>query len=181
MRSVQKGISVLLALALIGLAGCDVGINALLFDGSPLTASLRIDSPITTIPPQVETVNMNEVLEAIDEIVDSIDVFNITLIIDSTENNAATVLNGTSSINGIPLVTMSNVSIAEFAAERSIFKKPLMAGLTVTPEGIRELRRALNNRSLTPEAVFTFSGSANSSPIHCTIRVKIYTQVYTSP
>src|ERR1043166_8524460 len=90
------------ALVTIALAGlnCDLGINPLLFDGPPLTGTLRVDA-VGSVFATVEAVDLGGLASEVDKGIDSIKVYNITLQIDSTAGtNPATTFSGSGLIHG---------------------------------------------------------------------------------
>lgn len=171
--------TLLAAVFTFGILGCEVGINPLIFDGAVLQASFRADDQ--TLAPDSIVVDLNDVVEAIKEVIDSIDVINITILIDSTNGNAATTVSGTVTINGDTLMVLRNVPLSAFTTERSIFQLPPPTGFSFDWVGVNELRRALRNRESSPTATFVISGSTNNATTHFTVHFKVYTQVITTP
>ncbi len=92
------------ALGLFGIAmtGCDVGINPLLFDGSPVSCRFRVDASGTSYSGSA-TISLNNILSKIDKHVDSAKVFNITMLIDSVTGTP--LVSGTGTIDGHTLLT----------------------------------------------------------------------------
>lgn len=180
------------ALGLFGIAfiGCDVGVNPLLFDGSPLSAKFRIDAAGSSYGGSV-TDSLHTILEDIEKNVDSIKVFNITLLIDSTSGtpagNTISGIGGFSIGSGAPtgdtLLTLNNVSLSAFSSERSIFDPTLVAaGVIYNTAGITHLNAILKDPNTWPATITVgVLGSSSMSGLHFTAKVKIYTQVFTTP
>jgi hypothetical protein len=182
----------LLTLALFALvfAGCDVGVNPLLFDGSPLGANVRVDTGGNLFGGSA-TDSLHKILNDIEKSVDSIKIFNITLLIDSTSgtNSANTISgNGAFSVNpislsGDTLMTFTNVDIKNFSRERSIFDPALVAaGVKYNVNGITHLNAILKNPGTWPSTITVgVLGNSSMNGLHFNLKVKLYTQVFTTP
>lgn len=175
-------------LAGILIVGCDVGVNPLLFDGSPLSAKFRVDESSKSSFDDSTTINVAEVLSSVDKDIDSIKVFNITLQIDSLTDGTqgTTKLSGTAMIDGHILFTILDpgVELSAFASERSIFDETISGGPIFRADGVAHLISRLHSlHSSSPPASVTVrvSGSASSSTLHFTVKLKLYTQIYTTP
>ncbi|MBI4546360.1 MAG: hypothetical protein HY707_00145 [Ignavibacteriae bacterium] len=167
-------------LCLVLLSACEFGIYPLLFDGVPVIVKYRIDETSTSYSGS-STVNLQNIPEEIEEEIDSIKVFNITLKIDSTAGtNPSTTVSGSASIDSRTIFTFTNVPLSTFSTERSIFDTAL-SGVSFIPDGVAYLIGLLNQRPLPATVTFAVSGSASSSPLRFTICIKLYTQVFTSP
>ncbi len=170
-------VAALLLVAGTLITGCDVGVNPLLFDGAPAQATFRVDEPEFAYAGS-ETISLEDVLSAIDGEIDSVKVFNITLLIDSTAGTSDTTkFSGDARLNGSMMVQLHDTPMADFATERSIFDNSI-TGLTVYPGIISTIHSLLTNRPA-PEVTISFTVSSNTSPLHFTAHVKIYTQIYT--
>ena len=174
----------ILVLPLLG-SSCDVGLYPLLFDGAPLTATFRLDQPTFTSFDVSQTVDLQEIRSGLDKNIDSIKVFNISLQIDSTAGtNSATTLTGAVLIDGDSLIAVNGVPISEFATERSIFDATITGGRVFKNAGVATLialLRTLSQSSGPLTATVRASGAASASPLHFTIKLKLYTQVFTPP
>ncbi len=162
------------------MAGCDIGINPLIFDGSPVEASFEVNSLISTFPPIVYSVNLGDVLSDIDDEVDSIKVYNITLLIENlgTTNPSVT---GDITVNGNTLLSMNNTPISVFVSEHSIFDASLQAqGFNYSSTIVPTINGYLK-QDPKPTVNVVASGSAAPAPLHFKIHVKVYTQVFTRP
>jgi len=171
--------TVLIVAAAAFLLGCDVGVNPLLFDGSPGQATFRIDESVTSSYSGSVGVDLEDILSAIDDEIDSVKVFNITLLIDSTEGtNSSTTFTGTTLVNSTVMLSMSNTPMSAFVSERSIFDNTI-PGLTYNSGIINTLHALLRDRPA-PTVTVSFSGTSSpSGPLHFTAHLKLYTQVYT--
>ena len=167
---------VVLALSLLA-AGCDVGTNPVILDGVPVSASMRIDGFGTIFTASVG-VPLQPMMESVDEVVDSVNLYNLTLLFDSNNTPTGTTLTASITINGNSFIQFNGVKITEFASERSIFD-PTLPNTSVNPAGMAALRNALR-KNPPQDVMIATSGSASSTP-HFTAHVKIYTQLYTSP
>ena len=162
------------------LGGCDVGINPLIFDGTPVEATFEINSLASTFPPVVYSVNLQDVLSQIDDAVDSIKVYNITLHVENSGTNSPSVT-GDITLNGAMFVSLNGTPISAFAHERSIFDAGLQGqGFTYSPTIVPTINGYLREEPK-PTLTVVASGSANQSPLNFTIRVKLYTQVFLKP
>jgi hypothetical protein len=173
------GITIMVVFLLFG--GCDVGINPLIFDGTVAAISIPIETPsgVTTYN-EVSTVNLGIVLSAVDEVVDSVTFYNLTLKIDDLGSTpATTALSGTIAIQGTTLLQLNGVQLSAFSSERSIFD-PSLQGVTVSQAGI-DLFKNLLAQNPPPTVSIAVNGSATNSPLKFTMHTKIYTQIYTSP
>ena len=161
-----------------GITGCDFGVNPFLFDGTPVGADYRIDVTGTSYAGS-SSIPLRDLLESIKKDVDSITVVNITLLIDSTAGTASSLsITGSSSVDSYTILTMTGVPISAFASERSIFDKTI-PGLSFDRTGVDHIVSLLRNPESVPETVVAaVSGFASSSPMHFTLHVKIYTQVF---
>ncbi|MBI1805390.1 MAG: hypothetical protein HY033_06025 [Ignavibacteriae bacterium] len=176
-------IGVILVLAGAFVTGCDVGVNPLLFDGSPLSAKLRVEGTSGTTFDESRTLNIADVLSSIDKAVDSIKVFNITLQIDSLTDGTSdtTKVSGSATVDGNPLFTISNVPFSAFTSERSIFDNTI-SGFVFNSVGVTYLVNLLQElQSDTPPSSVTVRafGNVNGTNLHFTVNLKLYTQVYT--
>jgi hypothetical protein len=170
-----------LIMCTIIMMGCDVGVNPLIFDGSPLAASFVVNTPGTSYAGS-NTLNMNDIVSDISKQIDSADVFNITLRVENSGTPDGTTISGIGYFNGTVLINLANIPLSTFATEKSIFDKTI-PGFTVNPAGFLALRSMVQDVSLHPDsshtATLSLNGYANQHPLQFTIHVKIYTQVYT--
>ena len=157
---------------------CDLGINPLLFDGSPVTAKFRVDKTGSSYDTTV-TIDLQSIIADLDKEIDSIKVFNITLQIDSTAGTTAgTTVTGTASIDGFGLLGVSAAPISQFATERSIFDSTLTGGPIFVSAGVSHLVGLLGTSPL-PTITLHSLGAASTTNIHFTVKLKLYTQVFT--
>jgi len=159
-------------------AGCDLGINPLIFDAPAATAKFRVDETVASAFDNSTMVDLEEVRTTIDADIDCVKVFNITLQIDSTAGTSpATTITGSALIDGSTLLTLNGSAISQFASERSIFDTTLAGGPIYNSAGVQHLINVLRQRPLPAVTVRAF-GSANSLPLHCTIKLRVYTQIF---
>jgi len=172
----------ILALPLLG-SDCEVGLYPLLFDGTPVTAEFRVDQPLFTTFDASRTVNLDDIRSGIKKNIDSIKVFNVSLLIDSTAGtNPSTTVTGAVLINGDTLAGVTGVPISDFATERSIFDTTIAGGRVFRNAGVATLIALLKQLSQGTgpmTATARAFGNASSSPLHFTIKLKLYTQVFT--
>lgn len=172
---------ILVSVALIAALGvsCDLGINPLLFDGSPVTATYRVDATGNSYDTTI-TIDLHDILADIDKSIDSIKVFNITLQIDSTAGTApGTTVTGEGYIDNLLLLSINGDSISRFATERSIFDTT-STGLSYADAGVAHLVAVLKMDPL-PTVTLRARGTASTSNLHFTIKLRLYTQVFTPP
>ncbi len=164
---------------LLLLAGCEIGTNPVILDGSPTAQSMRIDNAGNLFG-GVGTVDLSEVFSGVADEVDSVKIFNITLLIDSTAGTASgTALTGMLVLNTDTLFTLNGTPLSEFSGERAIFDPRLkQRGLAYSAATIGVLQRLLN-QTPSPKVTIGFGGIASSSPLHFSAHLKFYTQVYT--
>ena len=166
-------------------SGCDLGVNPLLFDGTPVSAVFYVNTTGTSYSGS-KTVNLNDIFDAVGNRIDSIKVFNITLQVDSTEGTpAGTTLTGTGTADDVTIVTMTNADITSLATEQSIFD-PSFTAFTLNSDGVDALATKITNafadRSVPHNVNFEVSGSRSTSTgsLKMKIIVRVYTQVYTT-
>lgn len=171
-------VAVLCVLPLVGFL-CDVGINPLLFDGSPLTAKFTVSSSTTSYS-STDTLHMEEAIAALDKDIDSVSLFNITMRIVN-KGTAGPHVSGTAAFNGTPFLTLTSVAVDSFSTERSIFHLP--SGFAIGKPGVRQIVQAVKNASLgqgSTEAFITVAGTSTSA-LNIEIYLTLYTQVFTPP
>jgi hypothetical protein len=172
-----------LVIAVLPLIGsvCDVGMNPLLFDGSPITATVAIHAN-TTIYDSTATIDLKDALSDVKKDIDSADIYNITLKIRNDGSTpVGTTASGTVMINNIWIFSMNNVKISDFAKERSIFRLPA-GSITLRPQGMRQLRRLIWSVSRGQTGVVSVHLFGTSSQkLDVTAFLTLYTQVYTPP
>jgi hypothetical protein len=172
-------IGIAFGVTLLLLPGCEIGTNPLIVDGSPLTATLRVDGNANMYG-TTETVNLEDVLAGIDKDVDSIKIFNITLLIDSTAGTpAGTTLTGGIGVNTDTLVLMMGTPITAFSSERTIFDPTLKnAGFSYN-NGVVTILHGFLQQNPRPTITLLFGAITNKTPIHFTFHFRLYTQVFT--
>ncbi|GEM_PF-1055255 len=165
--------------------GCELGVNPLLFDGSPVSARFAASTADSSYADST-TIALHDVLSGIDKHVDSITVFNVTLLIDSLRNGtlASTTVTGSGSIDGTTLLTLSNVPLSTFSSERSIFDPSLKslpggASFSFDPAGVSYLNGLLKHPDSLPASVkVKVGGTASQSGLYFDVTIKLYTQIF---
>ena len=186
--STNKHVAILFAAIIFAAAfwtGCGVGVNPLLFDGSPVSAQFTA-STVGNSYADSTTIALHDVLLGIDKQVDSITVFNVTLLIDSLRNGtlASTTVTGSGSIDGIILLTLTNVPLSTFSSERSIFDPSLGslpggASFSFNPAGVAYLNGLLKHPDALPASVkVRVGGTASQSGLYFDVTLKLYTQIF---
>lgn len=164
---------------ILTIAGCEIGTNPVVLDGAPIAANLRVDVPNNILYDSL-SVNLGDAMSGIDNAVDSIRIYNITLLIDSTGNpDSAVISRGGFKLNNDTVLTLVNNPLSAFSTERSIFDPRLKnLGFTYDSTMILKLQQYLRQK---PQPVVQIAfGILSASPIHFTAHLKIYTQVFAS-
>jgi hypothetical protein len=162
-------------------SACDVGVNPLLFDGTPVVAEVVIHpDPGATVFGYSDTINLGDILDDIEDDFDSVNVFNITLKMENTGGmDSTTLLSGGGLYNGDTLLSFQGKPLYEFLQERSVFR---MRGLKVHRAGIRSLKVGINSalRGGGPTtAIVQVGGTSSNANVNLKAIFKIYTQVFT--
>jgi hypothetical protein len=170
---------ILVGLLLAGLAGCEIGTNPIILDGAPAAQTLRVDNSANFFA-GTGPVALSEIFNGVDNEIDSVKVFNVTMLIDSTAGTTGgTVLTGLLLINTDTLFTLNGTPLSAFSAERTIFDPTLaQAGFTYSTSTLMKLQHALNQKPQ-PTVTLTFGGIASNSPIHFSAHFTLYTQFFT--
>jgi hypothetical protein len=166
------------------MAGCDVGTNPLIFDGTPAEATFEITSVGSVFPPITYIVDLQSVLSDINDYVDSIKVYNISMKIENLGGTNSTI-SGNLTINKVgdptihQFVSLNGTPISAFATEKSIFDPSLAAsGFTYSPTVVPLLNGFLKDN---PKPTVDVVASGTSTAGHYIIHVKVYSQVFTTP
>jgi hypothetical protein len=172
-------VCVALGVAFFALPGCEIGTNPVILDGSPVSVTIRVDGT-TNMYGATQSVNLEEVLAGVDKDVDSIKIFNITMLIDSTQGTpAGTRLTAGIGINTDTLVTMIGTPIGTFISERTIFDPTLKsAGLSYN-SGVVTILHGFLQQNPRPTVTLQFGAIADQTPLHFTFHFRLYTQVFT--
>jgi len=168
------------ALAL-GTAGCELGTNPLILDGSVATAEFPVDAEIPFfLQPSFtvsDSVDLGAVFEGPDD-VDSVKFYNLTFIAAGDSAGLATRLTGSISVEGVPLLHFTDVPLSAFSAERSIFAAT--PGFSYDAGGIGVIRSALAPGSTDRALRLSGDFDADRRSLHFSLQAKIYTQVFIS-
>jgi len=166
------------------LSGCEFTNSPLLVEGAFVNSAFRVDQeglPANTPFGTATTVRLNDVLANVNDVADSIKIYNITVTIDSItgSTSSSTPISGAASIDGNPLFTLNNVALSALHTEHSIFD-PSVAGCTFNATGVQYLVHSLR-QTPPPNVIVAVLGSSAANALHFTLHVKIYTQIYTTP
>ena len=170
-----------LGVGILLLAGCDIGINPLLCDGTVTGADFRIDVSGSSYD-EILSVNLQSILEDIEDEIDSIKVYNITLKVDSitAPTTDSTKISGAGLIDNDTLVVLTDVPLSVFGKEQSIFDGTL-DGVRFHQDGVSHLLEDVLPHRPLPSIQVHLLGSSSSADLHFTLHVKLYTQVFTTP
>lgn len=180
MKTMVFTLLTIVAGVMVLLTGCEIGTNPVILDGSPVTADLRVDASSNILADSL-TVNLGDALAGIDKEVDSIRVFNITLLIDSVDTMGGSNI---ISLGGLKLendtvLTLVNTPFSAFATERTIFDPKLKNfGFTYDSTLALTLQQYLRQK---PQPVVHIAFGIFSLPpsqLHFTVHLKLYTQVF---
>ena len=172
-------IPAILAVVAIMTAGCDVGTNPLIIDGSVTSADFPVNAEIPFfLPPSftvADSVDFSEVYDG--EVgVDSIKFYNLTFIAEGDTAGLAVRVSGSIEVDGEPLLLFNDVPLSAFSPERSIFNPT--TGFSYDARGTDRIRQALEPGSNASGVRMSGSFSANSRSLHFTMRARLYTQVF---
>ena len=164
---------------MILLPGCEIGTNPVILDGSPITADLRLDASSNILADSL-TVNLADALAGIDKEVDSIHIFNITLLIDSVNTGGSnTIALGGLKLNNDTVLTLVNTPFSAFSTERSIFDPKLKnAGFSYDSTVVLTLQQDLRQKPQPSVHIAFGIFSLPPSQLHFTVHLKLYTQVF---
>jgi hypothetical protein len=160
---------------------CDVGMNPLLFDGSPLTAKFVISATDTSYADS-KTIDLSTAISDIKKDIDSVNLINITIrIVNDGSTPAGTKISGVAGFNGTTFLTMTSVAIDSFSTERSIFRLP--PGFSLSRPGVRQIVQAVRNvtRGQGPSTATVGVAGTSTHPLGVTVYLSLYTQVFTPP
>ena len=167
------------ALGLLLFAGCDIGTNPLIIDGSAATAEFPVNAEIPAFLPAAfsvsDSVDLSEIYDGAEE-VDSIKFYNLSFIAKGDSAHLALRVTGTIDVDGVPFLLFNDVPLSSFSPERSIFDPT--PGFSYDARGVTEIRRALAPGS--PNSGLRMAGSfqASGRSLHFTMQAKLYTQVF---
>ncbi len=172
--AIAVGIALLAGL----LNGCEIGTNPVVLDGAPAAQTLRVDNS-TSFFAGTGMVDLSDAFAGVDQEIDSVRVFNVTLKIDSTAGTAAgTALDGLLLMNADTLFRLNGTPLSAFSAERTIFDPTLShVGFTYSASTVLKLQHYLQQRPQ-PTVTLSFGGIASSTPVHFSAHFKIYTQFF---
>ena len=170
--------------AVLCLGGCEFTNNPLLVEGAFVNAAFRVDQE--GLPPNSPfgastTMRLGDVLEDISDVADSVKIYNISITVDSVTGSTspASTISGSASIDGHSLFTLSNVPLSALSPEHSIFDTSV-PGCGFSSAGVQYLVQALRQNP-PPTVTVTVFGNSSSTALHFSLRLKVYTQIYTTP
>lgn len=172
------------ALVIALIAGCDLFVNPLILDGSVTSGEVIINTNTTAFL-GLDSLDLNGVVAKVDQTVDSVKFFNLTIVIDSLGSNTpdSTSISGAVTVdntNSLPyrykIVTLAGVRLSDFASERSVFDTTI-AGFSYDQTGIDFLVQALKQNP-PPVLYVSVQGSASHGPLLFRLKFKVYAQVY---
>jgi hypothetical protein len=185
MKTISKTrMACFIVLLLMLLQACDIlSDNPLILDGTTLDVEYIISTgEDETSFDESKSVDLQEILDDVEDNVEDISVYNITLRVYNLQNTPpSTSFTGTMSINGIQLLAVNNMPLSTFTTERTIFDSSLQAqGVTVSQAGINYLVMLMESQPL-PVITARFVGNCSTDQVRFTVEAKIYTQVFTKP
>jgi hypothetical protein len=171
--------SVAAAAWLLLFAGCDIGTNPLIIDGSVATADFPVNAdipaPLAPAFSVQDSVDLSDVYAGADG-VDSIKFYNLTFIAEGDSAGLAVRVTGTIQVDGVPFLNFTNVPLSAFSPERSIFNPT--QGFSYDARGLAAIRQALAPGSTDTGLRLHGSFQASSRSLHFTMQAKLYTQVF---
>ncbi len=178
-RIVGKVIVAAVILVFLG-AGCDVSVNPLVFEGTPVSAHIEIDTELTSFDHST-SVELNTALAGIDEVVDSLTLYDITFKVENLESPSLdTPFNGYLYIDDEKLVDIEGLTLRDFETEQSLFAEKLTDYVTTNISTLAMLGDKLT-RTPFPTVNIKAAGDADQGPLKFVLRVTMYSQVYTTP
>jgi hypothetical protein len=171
----------LLAAALVALmfAGCDIGTNPLILDGSVATADFPVNAEIPAFLPAAfsvsDSVDLSDVYGGADG-VDSIKFYNLSFIAKGDSAHLAVRVTGSIDVDGVPFLLFDDVPLSAFSPERSIFNST--PGFSYDARGVAAMKRALAPGSTDGGLRMAGSFQASGRSLHFTMQAKLYTQVF---
>lgn len=170
-----------MGLAAVFAAGCELGTSPLILDGSVATAKFPVDAeippffePSFTVSDSIDLAGIYDEFEG----VDSVKFYNLTFISEGDSAALTTRLTGSITVNGVPFLNFSDVPLASFSPERSIFT--YAPGFSYDPGGVDLVRAALAPGSADRTLRMSGDFRADSRSLHFTMQAKLYTQVFVS-
>ena len=161
-------------------AGCDVSVNPLVFEGAPVSAHIEIDTEQTSFDHST-SVDLNTALAGIDEVVDSLTLYDITFKVENQQSpSPGTPFNGYLYIDDVKLVDIEGLTLGDFETEQSLFADKLTDYVTVNITTLAMLGDKLS-RTPFPTVNIKAAGDADEGPLKFVLRVTLYSQVYTTP
>ncbi len=172
--------TVLMVILFFVAAGCDVSVNPLVFDGSPISTRIEIDTEQNTFE-YSNSINLNAAVVDFDDVVDSISVYNVTLKVENRLSpSAETPFNAYLYIDDVKLADINGLTFAAFESEQSLFTDELLEYITINLNSVESLSTKLAQSPL-PTVNVKVAGNVEEGPLTFDLLVTLYTQVYTTP
>lgn len=168
------------AIALVLLsAGCEIGTQPIIIDGSVATARFPVDAEIPAfLPPSFtvqDDVDLSGIYGEVEE-VDSIKFYNLTFIAEGDSADLELRVTGSIDVDAVPFLVFDDVPLSAFSPERSIFDTT--PGFSYDARGVARIRQALAPTSTDRILRMTGSFQASGRSLHFTMQAKLYTQVF---
>jgi hypothetical protein len=162
------------------LAGCELSKYPLILDasGKSRTIHVVVNAPTNEYSDSV-TVAIADLKDLTDYDIDSIRFYNLTLNVDNNESAADAAISGEITVDGIPLLTLTNVKVTEFTDERSIFDKTIV-GYGYDKSGIVFLLNALKTQ-YPPEIKVKMKLTSIENDLDFYLTITLYAQVFANP
>lgn len=160
-------------------AGCEIGTQPIIIDGSVATARFPVDAEIPAfLPPSFtvqDDVDLSGIYGEVDE-VDSIKFYNLTFIAEGDSADLELRVTGSIDVDAVPFLVFDDVPLSAFSPERSIFDTT--PGFSYDARGVARIRQALAPTSTDRILRMTGSFQASGRSLHFTMQAKLYTQVF---
>jgi hypothetical protein len=161
-------------------ADCEVGTNPIIFDVEPTVVVFNIETENHSFS-DFDQIDLNDVLADIDYEVEQISLFNITIEIDQlVDTSPAATVSGFIAVDGFTLLSVQNVQLGDFAAERSIFDPALGNSVAAIRSTVEYLEGVLNGGFI-PIVSAVAQGSSSEASMQFRMRLRIYSQVHAKP
>ena len=176
----QKWLTIIAAGAvLLFLSGCELSKYPLILDASGKSRTVHVNvSPPDEFSDSV-TIAIADLQDLTDYDIDSIRFYNLTLNVDNNTSPEDAAISGEITVNNIPLLTLTNVQVAQFTDEKSIFEKTI-TGYSYNPLGVVFLLNTLRTQSPS-EIEVKLRVNPIEDPLHFDLTITLYAQVFANP
>ncbi len=166
-------------LAALLLAGCELSKYPLILDASGKSRTIHVEvSPPAEYSDSV-TISIADLKDLTDYDIDSIRFYNLTLNVDNNTSPENAAISGDILVNDISLLTLSNVQVAQFSKEKSIFDKTI-TGYSYNKLGVVFLLNALKTQ-LPSDIEVKLRVNQIADPLHFDLTITLYAQVFANP